>query len=64
MKSIRIGCVYCPAQLVIGGDDPAPQEWVCPTCEDRIEEQQRAAWLEREEARRRHGLHLVAEVTR
>lgn len=46
----------CGAELHCRNDDCTVQgAWTCPTCEDYIEQQQRAAWALEEERRREKG---------
>lgn len=59
-KSLTIFCrqVPCGNTLVIGPDDPMPHLWLCPTCENRLDEQLRTEWLEAEVKRReREAVH-------
>lgn len=43
----------CQSELVLHRDDhlPTPGEWMCPSCEDALEEQRLSAWADAESER-------------
>lgn len=69
-KPLTLFCreVTCGNSLLISPDDRAPEDWICPVCEDRIEEQQRSEWIETEMKRvrelEREAAHASLPPTR